>query len=279
MNAAPLLSTLLAAIHGAHLEVILIGNAVAAMHGAPVTTLDFDFMFRDTAVNLRTLKRVAAQLEATILGSFCPISKLYRMVDDATGWQADFMPVIHGVWSFEGLRSRAVERQVGRKRDLAVLPVLEKTRDALGGLNAAAQKQPGGRQLPLIRDGQHSPLCLASVNAGVQYRLGRESVQKWSPLCKIVGDHFASWLEWLARGAACFGTSGCGVRAHGSQSARFRLAMNILFDQGTPAPLRRHVRPYPVDTTAERNWSIISNGELFEEIRSMGFRSGLYGGR
>ncbi|GEM_PF-6883878 len=34
------------------------------------------------------------------------------MVDDATGLQADFMPVIHGVRSFEGLRSRAVERTI-----------------------------------------------------------------------------------------------------------------------------------------------------------------------
>ena len=110
MNATPLLATLLAAVHDVHLEVVLIGNAAAAMHGAPVTTLDFDFMFRETAANLGKLKRVAAQLNAMILRPFYPVSKLYRMVDDASGLQADFMPVIHGVRSFEGLRSRAVER-------------------------------------------------------------------------------------------------------------------------------------------------------------------------
>ena len=70
MNATPLLATLLAAVHDVHLEVVLIGNAAAAMHGAPVTTLDFDFMFRETAANLGKLKRVAAQLNATILRPF-----------------------------------------------------------------------------------------------------------------------------------------------------------------------------------------------------------------
>jgi hypothetical protein len=40
--------------------------------------------------------------------------------------------------------------------------------------------------------------------------------------------------------------------------------MRILFDQGTPTPLREHLRPHPVDTTAERGWSTISNGELLK---------------
>ena len=168
MNATPLLATLLAAVHDVHLEVVLIGNAAAAMHGAPVTTLDFDFMFRETAANLGKLKRVAAQLNATILRPFYPVSKLYRMVDDASGLQADFMPVIHGVRSFKGLRSRAVERKVGRmsvlvasiddiiaskraagrERDLAVLPVLEKTREAMGGRGAAPVKRAARRRKP-----------------------------------------------------------------------------------------------------------------------------------
>ena len=37
------------------LEAILVGNAAAALQGAPVTTLDFDFMFRKTPVNLKKL--------------------------------------------------------------------------------------------------------------------------------------------------------------------------------------------------------------------------------
>ena len=158
MDASPLLSLVVAALAGQKLEAVLIGNAAAAIHGAPVTTLDFDFMFRDTPTNLRKLKAVAASLDAMILRPFYPVSKLYRVVDDASGLQADFMPVIHGVRSFEGLRSRATEftigkvtakvaslsdiiaskKAAGRERDLAVLPVLEKT------LKATASRRPRG---------------------------------------------------------------------------------------------------------------------------------------
>jgi predicted nucleotidyltransferase len=147
MDASPLLARLLTALAAHKFEAVLIGNAAAAIQGAPVTTLDFDFMFRETATNLRKLKAVASDLQAVILRPFYPVSKLYRMVDDANGLQADFMPVIHGVRSFEGLRARASEHTIGgvplkvaaladiiaskkaagRDRDLAILPVLERT--------------------------------------------------------------------------------------------------------------------------------------------------------
>jgi hypothetical protein len=112
MNATPLLGRILGALHEQHLEAILIGHAAAAIHGAPVTTLGFDFMFRATPANLQKLKAVARSLGAMILRAYYPVSKLYRVMDDATGLQADFMPAIHGVKSFGGLRSRAVERGI-----------------------------------------------------------------------------------------------------------------------------------------------------------------------
>ena len=31
--------------------------------------------------------------------------------------------------------------------------------------------------------------------------------------------------------------------------------MRVLFDQGTPVPLRRHLHPHQVDTAAEVDWS------------------------
>ncbi len=147
MTATPLLRLILDAMRRHRLEAILIGNAGAAIHGAPVTTLDFDFMFRDTPTNMRKLRAMARQLKAVVLRPYYPVSKLYRMVDDERGLQVDFMPVVDGVKSFESLRSRASrlsvenaplllaslgdivssKRSAGRPRDLAVMEVLERT--------------------------------------------------------------------------------------------------------------------------------------------------------
>lgn len=38
--------------------------------------------------------------------------------------------------------------------------------------------------------------------------------------------------------------------------------MKILFDQGTPVPLRRHLSGHVVDTAYERGWAALSNGNL-----------------
>lgn len=38
--------------------------------------------------------------------------------------------------------------------------------------------------------------------------------------------------------------------------------MKILFDQGTPVPLRRHLTGHSVDTAYEQGWSNLSNGDL-----------------
>jgi hypothetical protein len=71
----------------------------------------------------------------------------YRLVIDERGIQLDFMPRLHGVRSYEGLRSRATrvtfgrlsllvadlrdiirsKKTLGRPKDLAVLEILEKT--------------------------------------------------------------------------------------------------------------------------------------------------------
>ena len=38
--------------------------------------------------------------------------------------------------------------------------------------------------------------------------------------------------------------------------------MRILFDQGTPVPLRRHLSGHPVSTAYEMGWSALTNGQL-----------------
>jgi predicted nucleotidyltransferase len=77
------------------------------------------------------------------------VSSLYRLAVDESGLQLDFMSRIHGVRSFESLRSRASEvtfwghrllvaslqdivaskRAAGRERDKAALVILQKTLD------------------------------------------------------------------------------------------------------------------------------------------------------
>lgn len=168
MTATPLLRLILDAMNRHKLEAILIGNAGAAIHGAPVTTLDFDFMFRDTPVNLRKLKAVARRLKAVVLRPYYPVSKLYRMVDDERGMQVDFMPVVDGVRSFESLRSRAErlrvenaplllaslgdivksKRSASRPRDLAVMEILERTLHEQTRSSAAKKAAPRRARRP-----------------------------------------------------------------------------------------------------------------------------------
>ncbi len=149
MNAAPVLEEIARHLAECELEAVLIGNAAAALQGAPVTTLDFDFMFRKTPSNLKKLRALAKATGACILAPYYPVSGLYRLMNDETGLQLDFMVAIHGIRSFEGLKARASQvsfgdhllwvadlrdiikskRALGRKKDLAVLDILEQTAD------------------------------------------------------------------------------------------------------------------------------------------------------
>jgi hypothetical protein len=46
--------------------------------------------------------------------------------------------------------------------------------------------------------------------------------------------------------------------------------MKVLFDQGTPVPLRKHLRPHRVDTAAEMGWSQLQNGALLRQAVAAG---------
>ena len=47
--------------------------------------------------------------------------------------------------------------------------------------------------------------------------------------------------------------------------------MKILFDQGTPAPLRRMLVDHVVITAHELGWSTLKNGDLLQAAESAGF--------
>lgn len=48
--------------------------------------------------------------------------------------------------------------------------------------------------------------------------------------------------------------------------------MRILLDQGTPAPLRKHLGKHYIDTAFERGWSRLRNGELLDQAEADGYQ-------
>ena len=47
--------------------------------------------------------------------------------------------------------------------------------------------------------------------------------------------------------------------------------MLVLFDQGTPVPIRPFLKEHTVQTTAERGWDTLENGELLKAAEAAGF--------
>jgi predicted nucleotidyltransferase len=147
MDARPFLVLVARALREQGLEAVLIGNAGAAVQGAPVTTMDIDLFFRKTPSNIEKLKNVARSLGAVIFRPFYPVTGLYRLIRDDDDLRIDFMTSIHGVRSFNSIRSRATvvdfegaqlwvasladiiasKRAAGRPKDLGVMYVLEAT--------------------------------------------------------------------------------------------------------------------------------------------------------
>ena len=164
MDAADIIARVAKAIERHGLDAVLIGNAGAAMHGAPVTTIDLDFLIRRTPANRKKLIAIAADLRATLYAPFYPASRVLRMMNDDETLQVDFMDEVSGIRSFEGVRKRAqrvhlagatvclaaladiikMKKAADRPRDRAVLEILEKTLEAIAAnpeaKTGAAQK-------------------------------------------------------------------------------------------------------------------------------------------
>jgi hypothetical protein len=47
--------------------------------------------------------------------------------------------------------------------------------------------------------------------------------------------------------------------------------MLVLFDQGTPVPIRPFLKEHTVQATAERGWDTLENGELLKAAEAAGF--------
>ena len=152
MDATPYLVEIADALEKSTLEAILIGNAGAALHGAPVTTVDFDFLYRASKTNEAKVRRLAEVLGGALIQTFPTLSTVYRIQRVSPELQVDMTSQIHGASSFNSLRSRSKriliegrtimvasladiiksKKEANRPRDLAVLHVLEKTLEESG---------------------------------------------------------------------------------------------------------------------------------------------------
>ena len=47
--------------------------------------------------------------------------------------------------------------------------------------------------------------------------------------------------------------------------------MRILFDQGTPVPLRQYLTEHLVDTAFELGWATLDNGDLLDQAEQDGY--------
>ena len=144
------------------LEAVLIGNAAAAIQGAPVTTIDIDFLFRNTPSNVAKLKKFAKALDSVIYNPLYPASQMFRLMRESDTLQVDFCVRISGIRSYESLRSRATlvpfgdrnllvasmadiiksKRAAGRPKDLAVLVTLEEVYAKIQAREKAKAPEP-----------------------------------------------------------------------------------------------------------------------------------------
>jgi hypothetical protein len=144
MDATSILCSVAEALHHANLEAVMIDNAAAAIQGAPVTTMDIDFCIEDNENNIKKLSKVANELEAE-LTDFYPFFQIQNPDNEL---YLDFLTRVIGIDSFESLLAKSTtlsfdgifslniaslediiksKTVAGNDKDLAVLPILEKT--------------------------------------------------------------------------------------------------------------------------------------------------------
>ncbi len=150
--------TLLRALRQAGLEAIIVGNAGAALQGAPVTTQDVDLLIRDTAANRDKLLRLATELGTARPVEISEMTSTQRLIGAA--WPIDILfETMSGGLHFASVRSRAKTIEIGdvaatvaslediirskeaagRAKDHATLPVL---RDALRVIKLLESEKP-----------------------------------------------------------------------------------------------------------------------------------------
>lgn len=150
MNAKPYLESIAEHFAGVGLDAVMIGNAAAAINGAPVTTLDVDFLVEQTSENYRKLAVVAQRMDCRFVElKLTGGTYMYRLTHRTDPLVVDILFKPSGgsdfaAWkrnsttmSFGGHTLRiaaladiiASKKAAARPKDLASIPILEMTLD------------------------------------------------------------------------------------------------------------------------------------------------------
>lgn len=148
VDAKPYLSEIARCFNECGLDAIMIGNAAAAINGAPVTTLDVDFMIEQTDHNFRKLAAIAQRMKCQLMemklrdGNY-----MYRIAHASEPLIVDVLFAPAGIKDFDELARNAStvmfdgnalrvasladvlrsKKAAGREKDTATIPLLEKT--------------------------------------------------------------------------------------------------------------------------------------------------------
>lgn len=150
MDAKPYLDRIAERFAAANLDAVMIGNAAAAINGAPVTTLDVDFMVEQTAENYRKLAALAQQMNCQFVElKLVDDNYMYRLFHRTEPLVVDFLFAPAGLGDFAAVRRNSTEvlfgghplriaaledilaskKAAARPKDLASIPILEMTID------------------------------------------------------------------------------------------------------------------------------------------------------
>lgn len=141
------MAELMEAVAQAGLQVIIIGNAAAILHGVPVLTQDIDLMVRNQPELEKKLQRFAEIFGVTLTRPYEPTSHIIRAFGKPVS--VDFVFALSSRKSFASIRSRAMKIRIGRR--MASVASLE---DIIAAKEAAGRPKDKA-SLQILRETLH----------------------------------------------------------------------------------------------------------------------------
>ena len=163
MNAKPYLDGIAGHFASVGLDAVMIGNAAAAINGAPVTTMDVDFLVEQTPENYRKLAALSQRMDCQLVEmKLVGGAYMYRLVHrsepliidilfkpsgglDFAAWKRHSSELFFGEYP---LRIAALsdvlasKKAAARPKDLASIPILEMTLDERSKQDKRRQPRP-----------------------------------------------------------------------------------------------------------------------------------------